>query len=158
MATPLRPLPTGRRPRRMPGTRTIVVALGVLAAVNLLVIAAHTGGQGQDTGPPLPEGVRFLVPRPGSVIRPQDDVGAQLKETYTGALFIDDIRIPDSDARIDPSLGVVEFRPGPNKEITALAPGHHYATIHFWPQDKGDEDAARAAGAVKSYTWQFTAG
>ena len=158
MATPLRPLPAGKRPRRMPAARTIVVALGVLVAVNLLIVAVHTGGQGQDTGPPLPEGVRYLVPHPGSVIRPQDDVGAQLKDTYTGALFIDDIRIPDTDARIDPSLGLVVFRPGPNKEITALRPGHHYATIHFWPQDKGDEDAARAADAVKSYTWQFTAG
>src|SRR4051812_18121640 len=113
MATPLRPLPAGSRRRRMPAARTIVVALGVLAAVNLLIVAAHTGGQGQDTGPPLPEGIRFLVPLPGSVIRPQDDVGAQLKETYLGALFIDDIRIPDTDARIDPSLGVVVFRPGP---------------------------------------------
>jgi len=158
MATPLRPLPSGARPRRMPAARTIVVALGVLAAVNLLIFAAHTGGQGQDTGPPLPEGIRYLVPRPGSVIRPQDDVGAQLKDTYSGALFIDDVRIPDTDARIDPTLGVVVFRPGPNKEITSLRPGHHYATIHFWPQEKGDEDAARAAGAVKSYTWQFTAG
>jgi hypothetical protein len=158
MATPIRPLPAGERTRRLPGLRAILVALGVLAAVNLLIFAAHTGGQGQDTGPPLPEGIRYLVPVPGSVIRPQDDVGAQLKETYTGALFIDDVRIPDTDAQIDNSLGVVRFRPGPNKEITALRPGHHYATIHFWPQDKGDEDAARAADAVKSYTWQFTAG
>ena len=158
MATPLRPLPAGPPRRRMPSARTIIVALGVLAAVNLLIFAAHTGGQGQDTGPPLPEGIRFLVPRPGSVIRPQDDVGAQLKDNYSGALFIDDIRIPDTDAKIERSLGQVSFRPGPQKEITELRPGAHHATILFWPQEKGDEDAARAAGVIKSYTWQFTAG
>lgn len=159
MATPIRPLPAASRARRMPGARAIVVGLGVLLAVNLLILAAHTGGKGQDNlGSPLPPEIEYLVPVPGAVIRPQEDVGADLKDTHIGALFIDDIRIPDTDARIERSLGQILFRPGPDREITALRPGHHYATIHFWPQEKGDEDAARAAGAIKSYTWQFTAG
>jgi hypothetical protein len=159
MATPIRPLPAGSRPRRLPSTRTIIVALGVLAAVNLLIFASHTGGKGQDNlGSPLPPEIEYLVPVPGSVIRPQEDVGADLKDTYTGALFIDDVRIPPDQTKFTPGLGQVSFRPGPKSEIESLRPGHHYATIHFWPQDKGDEDAARAAGVVKSYTWQFTAG
>ena len=103
----------------------MIVALGVLLAVNLLIFAAHTGGQGQDNpGPPLPAEIESLVPVPGAVIRPQEDVGADLKDTYIGA----------------------------------LAPGNHHATILYWPQEKGDEDAARKAGVLKSYTWQFTAG
>lgn len=159
MATPIRPLSSASRARRMPGPRAIIVGLGVLLAVNLLILAGHTGGKGQDNlGSPLPPEIEYLVPVPGAVIRPQEDVGADLKDTHTGALFIDDIRIPDTDARIERSLGQILFRPGPDREITALRPGHHYATIHFWPQEKGDEDAARAAGAIKSYTWQFTAG
>jgi len=159
MATPIRPLPAPARTRRMPSARTILVALGVLLAVNLLIFASHTGGKGQDNpGPPLPEEIEYLVPAPGSVIRPQEDVGADLKDTYTGALFIDDVRIPQDQTKITPGLGQVSFRPGPDKEIKALAPGHHFATIHFWPQEKGDEPAARAADAIKSYTWQFTAG
>lgn len=159
MATPIRPLPAGTPARRLPSARTIIVGLGVLVAVNLLIIAAHTGGQGQDNlGSPPPPEIERLVPQPGSVIRPQEDVGADLKDTYIGALFIDDVRIPDTDAKIERSLGQVSFRPGPDKEITELRPGNHHATIVFWPQDKGDEDAARAAGALKSYTWQFTAG
>ena len=159
MATPIRPLPAGTRRRRLPSPRTILVALGVLAAVNLLIFATHTGGKGQDNlGAPLPEAIEYLVPVPGAVIRPQEDVGADLKETYTGALFIDDIRIPQDDTTFTPGLGQVAFRPGPDKEIKALRPGHHSATIYYWPQDKGDEDAARAANVVKSYTWQFTAG
>ena len=159
MATPIRPLPAGTRHRRLPSIRTILVALGVLAAINLLIFATHTGGKGQDNlGPPLPPEIEYLVPVPGAVIRPQEDVGADLKDTYTGALFVDGNRIPQDETKFTPGLGQVSFRPGPDKEIKALRPGHHYATIHFWPQDKGDEDAARAAGVVKSYTWQFTAG
>jgi hypothetical protein len=159
MATPIRPLPAGSRARRLPSTRTIIVGLGVLVAVNLLIVAAHTGGQGQDNlGSPLPVEIERLVPEPGSVIRPQEDVGADLKDTFTGALFIDDVRIPQDQAKIEPSLGQVSYRPGPNKEIRELRPGNHHATILYWPQEKGDEDGARQAGALKSYTWQFTAG
>jgi hypothetical protein len=159
MATPIRPLPAGSAGRRIPRTGAILVGLGVLVAVNLLIVAAHTGGQGQDNlGSPLPVEIERLVPEPGSVIRPQEDVGADLKDTYTGALFIDDRRIPQDQTKIVLGLGQVSFRPGPNKEITVLRPGNHHATILFWPQEKGDEDAARQAGALKSYTWQFTAG
>lgn len=159
MATPIRPLPAGSRARRLPSSRTIIVGLGVLVAVNLLIIAGHSGGRGQDNpGPPVPVEIERLVPAPGAVIRPQEDVGADLKDTYTGALFIDDVRIPDTDAKIERSLGQVSFRPGPNKEVTELRPGSHHATILYWPQEKGDEDAARQAGAIKSYTWSFTAG
>lgn len=159
MATPIRPLPAGSRRRRLPSNRTVIVGLGVLAAVNLLIFAGHTGGKGQDNlGSPLPDAIEHLVPVPGAVIRPQEDIGADLKDTFIGALFIDDTRIPETDTRIERALGQIIFRPGPGKEITALRPGNHYATIHFWPQEKGDEVAARAAGVVRSYTWQFTAG
>ena len=159
MATPIRPLPAGARPRRLPSAGTIIVALGVLARREPADLRHPHGGKGQDNlGSPLPEAIEYLVPVPGSVIRPQEDVGADLKDTYAGALFIDDIRVPEDETKFTPGLGQVSFRPGPDKEIKALRPGHHYATIHYWPQEKGDEDAARAAGAVKSYTWQFTAG
>jgi hypothetical protein len=152
-------LPAGSPARRLPTAPTIIIGLGALVAINLLIFVGHIGGQGQDNlGPPLPAEIESLVPVPGAVIRPQEDVGADLKDTYTGALFIDDIRIPDTDAKIERSLGQVSFRPGPQKEITVLRPGAHHATILFWPQEKGDEDAARQAGALKSYTWQFTAG
>jgi hypothetical protein len=157
--TPIRSLPTGQPARRLPKPRTIIVALGVLLAVNLLIFAGHGGGQGQaNPSPPLPAEIESLAPVPGAVIRPQENVGVDLKDTYTGALFIDEKRIPQDQTTIVPGLGQVSFRPGPNKEFTVLAPGNHHATILYWPQEKGDEDGARHAGALKSYTWQFTAG
>jgi hypothetical protein len=159
MATPIRPLPAGSRPRRLPSPRTIVIGLGGLLAVNLLIFAGHTGGQGQDNlGPPLPAEIESLVPSPGAVIRPQEDVGADLKDTFTGVLIVDSHRLPEDQIKIVPALGQVSFRPGPDKDIRVLTPGHHSATIIYWPQDKAGEDAARDAGALKSYTWQFTAG
>ncbi len=55
MATPIRPLPAGTRRRRLPSLRAVLVGLGALVAVNLLIIATHTGGKGQDNpGSPLP--------------------------------------------------------------------------------------------------------
>jgi hypothetical protein len=159
MATPIRPLPAGAPSRRLPSPRAIIIGLGLLVALNLLLFAGYTGGKGQDShGSPPPSEIEQLVPRPGDVIRPQENVGADLKDTYTGALFIDDKRIPEDQTTIVRALGQVSFRPGPGKEFTELRPGNHHATILFWPQDKGDEDAARRAGALKSYTWQFTAG
>jgi hypothetical protein len=159
MATPIRPPPAGPRVRRLPSTRTIVIGLGALLAVNLLIFAGHTGGQGQDNlGPPLPGEIESLVPVPGAVIRPQEDVGADLKDTFTGVLIIDGHRLPEDQIKVVPGLGQVSFRPGPEKDIRALTPGPHSATIVYWPQDKAGEDAARDAGALKSYTWQFTAG
>ena len=152
MATPIRPLPPPSRTRRMPSISTIVVGLGVLLAVNLLIFAGHTGGKGQDNpGSPPPIEIEVLLPRPGDVIRPQEDVGADLADTFTGVLFIDGKRLPEDQLKIVPALGQVTFRPGPEKDLRELAPGPHSATILFWPQDK-DESVAR------SYTWQFTAG
>lgn len=143
--------PSARRPIR-PSAQALVVGLGALLAVNLLIFAAHVGGRGQDNqGPPLPAEIESLTPVPGAIIRPQENVGADLLDTYTGVLIIDDGRIPEDQLRIVPALGQVGFRPGAGLVLTALAPGHHRATILYWPQDKDESQA-------KSYTWQFTAG
>ncbi|MCZ7535159.1 MAG: hypothetical protein M5T61_03925 [Acidimicrobiia bacterium] len=52
-------------------------------------------------------------------------------------------------------LGRVFFRPGPGKEIDALAPGGHTATVLYWPRIQ-DRDAEETV--VLSYTWSFKVG
>lgn len=153
MATPLRPLPSGRRGTRraLPGLRTILLGLAGVLALNLLIAAVFIGGRG-DQGPALPPEIEDVIPAPNSVIRPQEDVGADLDDNYTGVLLIDDREIPLDQLTIVPALGQVTFRPGEDKEIQRLAPGLHRATIEYWPQDKTREKAGR------SFTWQFTAG
>ena len=153
MATPLRPLPTGRRRPLLvlPSGRTILLALAGLLAVNLLIVALVIGGQ-TETGPPLPNEIEAITPARGSRILPQEDVGADLQDNYTGVILIDDVELPLDQLKIIPALGQVIFRPGPDKDIKAFAPGYHRATIEYWPQDRTREDASR------SYTWQFKAG
>jgi hypothetical protein len=153
VATPLRPLPAGRRRARLtlPTGRTVLLGLSGLLALNLLIAAVFIGGQG-DAGPPLPAEIEKITPARGALIRPQEDVGADLVDNYTGVIFIDDVELPLDQLKIVPGLGQVTFRPGPDQDIKALAPGPHRATIEYWPQDKTREEAGR------SYTWQFTAG
>ena len=127
--------PSGRSAR--PGVRVLVVGIGALLAVNLLIFAVHVGGRGQDhQGPPLPIEIESVTPVPGAIIRPQESVGVDLGDTFTGVLVIDEGRIPEDQLRIVPALGQVSFRPGAGQVLTALAPGHHSATILYWPQDK----------------------
>jgi hypothetical protein len=153
MATPLRPLPAGRRRAglALPSGRTVLLALGGLVALNLLIVALVLGGQ-SETGPPLPAEIEAITPARGSRILPQEDVGVDLKDNYTGVILIDDVEMPLDQLKIVSALGQVTFRPGPSKEITAFTPGYHRATVEYWPADKTREEASR------SYTWQFKAG
>jgi hypothetical protein len=151
VATPLRPGP-GRRPLlALPSGRNLLLGLGGLLALNLLIIALVVGGR-SDNGPPLPAEIEHITPVRGAVIRPQEDVGVDLKDTYTGVILIDDHEIPDDQVTIRPGLGQVIFRPGDGKDITRLTPGPHRATVEYWPQDRTREEAG------KSFTWTFTAG
>jgi hypothetical protein len=135
----------------MPSGRTVLLSLGGLLAVNLLIVALVIGGQ-TETGPPLPAEIEAITPARGSRILPQEDVGADLKDNYTGVILIDDVELPLDQLKVVPGLGQVSFRPGPLQDIKAFAPGYHRATIEYWPQDKAREEASR------SYTWQFKAG
>jgi hypothetical protein len=149
MATPLRPLPPGApAPRRRLRLQTVLLAVAGVVAVNLLVAATVIGGRNE--GPELPSNIEHVIPAPGSGILAQDDVGADLLDTYTGVLLIDGVEIPEDQLRINRPLGEVGFRPGEGKDIVRLEEGLHSATIVYWPQDRSRADA-------KSFTWQFRA-
>jgi hypothetical protein len=150
MATPLRPLPSGATvtPRRRLRLQTVLLAVAGVVAVNLLVAAVVIGGR--EEGPELPSNIESVIPTPGSGILAQDDVGADLLDTFTGVLLIDGVEIPEDQLRINRPLGQVSFRPGKGKDIPRLEEGLHSATIVYWPQDRSREDA-------KSFTWTFRA-
>jgi hypothetical protein len=150
MTTPLRPLPAGAAPapRRRLRLQTVVLAVAAVVAVNLLVAAAVIGGR--DEAPELPSNIESVIPAPGSGMLAQDDVGADLLDTFTGVLLIDGVEIPEDQLRINRPLGQVSFRPGEGKDISRLEEGLHSATIVYWPQDRSRDDA-------KSFTWQFRA-
>ena len=148
---PLRPLPGGRRRRfAFPSLGTSLVILAGVVAANLIIVALVVAGRSEQ-GPPLPASIERLVPARNAVIRPQEDIGADLKDDHTGLLFVDDVEIPLDQLRIVPGLGQVFFRPGPGKEIERLTPGPHKATVEYWPQDRSRDEGF-------SFSWTFTAG
>ena len=159
MTAPLRPLPSGR-PRRRSSTVLpwILAGAGALVALNLILVAVYVGGRG-DRAIDLPPEIESVIPAPDSVIRPQEDVGADLADDHIGIVLIDDVRIPEDQLTVRAALGEVLYRPGEGREIERLAPGPHRATVKYWPQDEAkDEAEADARGLARSFTWQFTAG
>lgn len=130
-------------------TQTVLMLGGALVAVNLLIVAGSVSNR--DDGPKLPKAIQSVIPAPGTLIRLQDDVGADLDDLYIGRLQINGIDIPDDQTVIVRPLGKVTFRPGEGKEIERLAEGRNSATIFFVPQDETRGEPER------SYTWEFLA-
>jgi hypothetical protein len=150
--------------RRFKLTRVLIVGGGLLVAANLLVFAGL--GHDDNSGPQLPSEIQQLFPNPQEVIRPQDTVGADLRDDLQGQLYINDVAVPADQITGDPNLGIYTFRPGCATSTTQAGsecafrefdPGTHNARIDFWPRSESLEDA-RKAGEVGSYGWSFKVG
>ena len=145
-------VPTNGAPgRRRPTKGTVFIALGVLVGLNLIVFAFWSASS-NDTRPDTPVAIEFLIPVRNAVIRPQEAVGADLADNYTGVLIIDGHEIPEDQLTRVVELGQVMFQPGPGKEFTEFSPGRHRIEVIYWKQI--DQRLPTSPG----YTWQFTAG
>lgn len=130
--------------------RVVIVVAGLVLVANLVVLAILSA----DTNPSKqnqPSAVESVLPDSGSLIRPQEDVGADLRDDYTGVLLIDRQEVPLDQLTVVEPLGQVSFRPGPGKEITAFRPGTHTATVIYWPQEKSRKESS-------SFSWTFKVG
>jgi hypothetical protein len=144
--------------------RILIVGVGVILVVNFLVFAARDSGH-NTAGPVLPQEVQQLVPGPGEVIRPQETVGADLRDDLQGQLYINGQPVPTDQQVGDPGLGIVTFRPGcagasvPKNEcaVNEFDPGNYNLRIDFWPQGIGEE-VAKANGDFGSYGWSIKVG
>lgn len=147
---------TGDRERRT--GRVLVVAGGLALGVGLFVAAGFLQ-ENETNAPSLPSAIEQLIPEPGTVIRPQEDIGADMRDDLFAVIRIDgnavENEIPEDQYTRVVDLGRVFFRPGPGKEIDALAPGGHTATVLYWPRIQ-DRDAEETV--VLSYTWSFKVG
>ncbi len=144
-------------PTRRTG-RVLFVTGGLALGVGLFLMAGFS--QENDTNvPSLPIVIEQLIPEPGSVIRPQEDIGADLQDDLFAVIRIDgnsvENEIPEDQYARVVDLGRVVFRPGPGKEIDALDPGSHTATILYWATTD-DRDAHGTE--ILSYTWAFKVG
>lgn len=109
----------------------------------------------------LDPAVRRVFPEPGRLEVRQVRIGAELVPGYTGVLQIDGLEIPEDQTERPgelgtqnapaglAALGAVAFTPGPTKEIEALSPGRHCATVVFW-QEAAERDTGRR------YQWCFS--
>jgi hypothetical protein len=136
-----------RTPREIAGT--VALTLAALAGLNL-VIYGFVHGSSSTTTLDLPAALERLIPVPNSQIRVQDDVGADLRDDFTGVLVVDGNEIPEDQLLRYVGLGQVYFRPGEGKDLARFAPGRHSVTVVYWKQT---EDRATS----QSFTWQFTA-
>jgi hypothetical protein len=128
-----------------------IVALVLVVVLNLVVIALAES----DTSPggrTLPSAIDSLTPPPGELIRPQDTIGADLRDDLTGVLVLDGAEIPEDQLERVVPLAQVTFRPGPDKDLESFSPGEHTLVVRYWPQGK------RRPAHPASYSWRFRVG
>lgn len=132
-----------------PYVRSGLTAVAVTAAIGLLVLAFRVAETADDVQ--LPPGVESVDPAPGSIMRPQGDVSADLDAHLTGVLLLDGREVPEDQLdRVQP-LGQVSFQPGPAKDVELFDPGEHTATVVFWDETEGRDRS-------RSFTWKFRVG
>ena len=141
--------PPRRRILEHPG-RVAIVVVALLVVLNLAIflVASSDTTTGERTLPAAIDGVR---PEPGTVARLQDSVTADLRDGLTGVLVINGLEIPEDQLERNDPLGVVTFRPGPDKDFARWEPGDVAVQVLSWrATDERPPDP-------DSYSWSFRA-
>ena len=148
---------TGAVPTRRTG-RVMLVTGSLSLAVGLFVVAGLSQ-ENKTNAPSLPVAIQQLIPEPGTVIRPQEDVGIDLQDDLFAVIRIDGNavtnEIPEDQYDRVADLGRVIFRPGPGKDIDALDPGTHTVTVLYWPR-VADREAPDTV--ISTFSWEFKVG
>jgi hypothetical protein len=143
------------RPPKHPG-RVAIVAIGLLVVFNL----AWLGYRSQDTSTAAddrPEAVVLVTPSEDAAVGPRDVIGADLRDTFTGALNLNGARIPEDQYEGDAATGQIFWRPGEGQELETLPEGRNEVTVVYWRAGRTEAEA-EAAGEISSYTWRFEVG
>jgi hypothetical protein len=146
--------------RRRDLKRVLFVVVGLLVAINFLVLAGRS--HPSDTAH-LPLHVQALLPLPEQQIDRGDTVGAQLDSGYQGLIYINGAVVPPDQITGDPGLGEVTFRPGcagarsgvsaSECQLRNFDPGTLNLRIDYWPSSESYETAVKKKD-VASYAWQ----
>lgn len=130
--------------------RLLIVVGGLLLAANVWIIAGVS--QRTNREPTLPNAVEELIPKPGDLVSPQSTIGVNLRDDLSGALQLDGVEIPLDQVVEQPTVGIITFAPGPEKELTKLPQGSHTITVVYWARASTREEGSTA------YTWTFKVG
>ncbi len=139
---------TPRSSRRRPW-RVVIVVVGLLIAANLLIFAGFKTEQGDDREP-LPAAIESVQPIQDGIASSSSSIVVDLRDDTTGVIILDGTEIPEDQLRRTEDLGLVEFRPGEDREFTRFEPGDHEVTVLYWPRTGTRPEA-------ESFRWEFRA-
>lgn len=144
----------GRVSRRVLGNhplRVLVVVVGLLAVLNLAFFLGRSSDTSEPGGDTLPRAVESVDPAPHSQADRRAPVTVDLSDGLTGVLVIDGHRIPEDQLEYNLPQGIITFRPGDDRDITAFEAGERTVQVLYWAQT---EDEPRNPD---SYAWRFRA-
>lgn len=131
--------------------RVAIVAVAVLAVVNLGAILIANSDTTPGGKVDLPTDIESITPENGALAGLIDDVSVDLRDSYTGVLVIDGTEIPEDQLNRVEELGLITFRPGPDKEISRFRAGENTVDVLYWPRTKQRPDEPFR------YSWRFRA-
>jgi hypothetical protein len=143
-ATPMKPNKLFRHPGRV-----AVVVVALVVVLNLLVFLLASSDTSTPERASLPDAVTSITPTPEGITGPVDDVSVDLRDGLTGVLEIDGIEMPEDQLERIDDLGVITFRPGPDKEVPRFRAGENTVVVRYW--DRGAERPTHPP----SYSWRF---
>ena len=127
------------------------MAVAVIAVLNLGVILIANSDTTPGGKVDFPTNIESISPENGALAGLIDDVTVDLSDNLTGVLVIDGVEIPEDQLTRIEELGVISFRPGPDKEIGRFRAGDNTVVVKYWPRTK-----PRPAEPA-SYGWRFRA-
>lgn len=119
------------------------LALALLAVIVLAV--AFGSPEGRDIG--LPDPVESVSPLPGETVMRQARIEVDLPVGVELALFVDGVRVPESEIEVVEATGVHTWEPAPGQVITTWTPGPHTVRIS-WQSATGAVDPGQ-------FEWSF---
>ena len=137
-----------RRIRDVVSARSVIVSVGLAAAVAGLVIGFNLHKE-PINGLNLPSGIGAIYPKAGAPnVQEQTTVFYEVQPGYDGSLTIKDRVIPeDQIEHLQVGRVRIGFTPGEGKEFTKLPGGHVCATATYFRRDD--------PSAQSNFSWCF---
>ena len=124
--------------------RLVYAGLGLgLVAVIALAVAFAPSGEAVD----LPDQVERIFPQPNDSVIRQTAIEVDMQPGYAVVLFVDGIRIPESNLIEQVGTGLFSWRPEPGELIESWEPGEHEVRIE-WERRTGLPDPG-------TFSWNF---
>jgi hypothetical protein len=146
-----RPPQKASRPLFRHPWRVAIVAVALLAVLNLGAVLLANSDTTEGGKAALPTDIESISPERGALASLVDDVTVDLRDSLTGVLVIDGVEIPEDQLNRVSELGIISFRPGTNKEISRFRAGDNTVVVLYWPRTK------QRPKSPASYGWRFRA-